>query len=386
MTASREVEALGEQLTRATGEVTQATTEAEQAEQRLSDAELALQDLTVKATSEASEAYKAGTELGLFDSYADELHQLSRIAPGMGPKAGSEAAARELLKAEAAVRYANENLLARTSLLRDREKNRDTLQATYTNREANLNGILTRNAVALRAADAERERYEQSLGGGNLSEISIDGKMADPRALKAVEFALRQRGKPYVYGAEGPDTYDCSGLVQTAYRPYYALPRVASDQYLATSAKAIKATRSTRGDLLVPGDLLFFSPISSWTGVHHVAIYIGSGQMVHAPKPGDVVRIAPVWWSELFAVTRIFNAVNAPSPTPGQPTTQPPVSPSRSPDPSPSTPVPTGPPPTPSVSPTPTRSPEPPESTAPSQPPASGSASDTPAVSPSANP
>ncbi len=85
----------------------------------------------VKATAEASEAYKAGTELGVFDSYADELHQLSRIAPGMGQKAGGEALARDLLKAEAPLRYAKETHQVPSDLLRDREKNRDTLKATY---------------------------------------------------------------------------------------------------------------------------------------------------------------------------------------------------------------------------------------------------------------
>jgi hypothetical protein len=80
-----------------------------------------------------------------------------------------------------------------------------------------------------------------------------------------------------------------------------ALPRTARPQYLATVPVPVSA--------LLPGDLLFFGPDpNDWRSIHHVAIYLGRGLMVHAPTTGDVVRIAPIWWAEFFGATRVTGA------------------------------------------------------------------------------
>jgi cell wall-associated NlpC family hydrolase len=98
----------------------------------------------------------------------------------------------------------------------------------------------------------------------------------------AIDSAMAQRGKPYEWAASGPGSFDCSGLTTYAYRAAgISLPRVAAMQ--ATMGQAV-----SRADLQ-PGDLVFFySPVS------HVGIYIGNGQMVHAPTSGDVVKVAGV--------------------------------------------------------------------------------------------
>jgi cell wall-associated NlpC family hydrolase len=129
---------------------------------------------------------------------------------------------------------------------------------------------------------------------------------AAPAALRAVRFALGQVGKPYVWGAEGPDTYDCSGLVQAAYAAAgVGLPRVARAQHRATTPVPVTA--------MIPGDLLFFGPDpADAESIHHVGIYLGGGQMVHAPTAGDVVRVAPVWWAEFFGAARVVGAVPGP--------------------------------------------------------------------------
>ncbi len=95
----------------------------------------------------------------------------------------------------------------------------------------------------------------------------------------AVQAALSQVGKPYEYAAEGPDSYDCSGLTLWAWRHAgVSLPHSSRMQYSTT-------TRIDRGDLQ-PGDLIFFgSPI------HHVAMYIGDGKVVEAPYTGTNVRV-----------------------------------------------------------------------------------------------
>ncbi|MCZ2838120.1 C40 family peptidase [Modestobacter sp. VKM Ac-2985] len=101
-------------------------------------------------------------------------------------------------------------------------------------------------------------------------------------AATAVNTAMAQRGKPYVWAATGPNAYDCSGLVKYSYASAGVdLPR--SSRAQAASGRAV-----SRGELQ-PGDLIaFYSPVS------HIGIYIGGGQMVHAPTSGDVVKVASI--------------------------------------------------------------------------------------------
>jgi peptidoglycan DL-endopeptidase CwlO len=90
---------------------------------------------------------------------------------------------------------------------------------------------------------------------------------------------MAQVGKPYRWGGNGPNSFDCSGLTSFAWaRAGVDLPRTSRDQYAGT-------TRISRGDLR-PGDLIFYhSPIS------HVAMYIGDGRVVEAPNSGNNVRV-----------------------------------------------------------------------------------------------
>ena len=93
---------------------------------------------------------------------------------------------------------------------------------------------------------------------------------------------MAQLGKPYVWGAEGPNSFDCSGLTYYVYKQVgITLPRVSTAQY--------SVGRSVSWNNLQPGDLMFSSTDGSGR-ITHVGIYIGNGQMIHAPKPGDVVQ------------------------------------------------------------------------------------------------
>jgi cell wall-associated NlpC family hydrolase len=98
----------------------------------------------------------------------------------------------------------------------------------------------------------------------------------------ALDTALRQRGKPYVWAGAGPSGFDCSGLTQFAFKAAgITLPHSSKAQ--STLGAAVAKAH------LQPGDLVFFySPVS------HVGIYIGNGQMVHAPTSGDVVKVTNV--------------------------------------------------------------------------------------------
>jgi cell wall-associated NlpC family hydrolase len=106
---------------------------------------------------------------------------------------------------------------------------------------------------------------------------------ASGRAGAAVQFALGQVGDAYVYGAAGPDAYDCSGLTMAAWAAAgVGLPHSSSAQYSSGPQVAASA--------LQPGDLVFYySPIS------HVGMYIGNGQIVHAANPSTGVQVAGLY-------------------------------------------------------------------------------------------
>ncbi|MCJ0870155.1 C40 family peptidase [Streptomyces sp. AP-93] len=131
----------------------------------------------------------------------------------------------------------------------------------------------------------ERAAYEARSAGPAPSGPATQAppRPADgSRAARAVAFAYGAIGKPYVWGATGPGSYDCSGLTQAAWRAAgVSLPR--------TTYTQINAGQRVSRDALSPGDLVFF-----YSGVTHVGMYVGNGQMVHAPRPGSTVRLAPI--------------------------------------------------------------------------------------------
>ncbi|WBC08909.1 C40 family peptidase [Micromonospora sp. WMMA1947] len=127
----------------------------------------------------------------------------------------------------------------------------------------------------------------------------------DPQLRTVVSFALAQRGKPYVWGAEGPDSYDCSGLMMAAWaKGGVQIPRVTADQvHTGVAVPSLVAMQ--------PGDLIFI-PGSDGTmsRPRHVGMYIGMDRggrqyLVQAPKTGDVVKVVAVSnWSRRVAAIR----------------------------------------------------------------------------------
>ncbi|MEU9990498.1 NlpC/P60 family protein [Streptomyces sp. NPDC048045] len=115
----------------------------------------------------------------------------------------------------------------------------------------------------------------------------------DTRAAAAVAYAYQKLGSPYVWGATGPNAFDCSGLAQAAYHSAgVSLPR--------TTYAQINAGRRVSRSELQPGDLVFF-----YSGISHVGIYVGNGQMIHAPNPSAPVRLAPVDLMPFAGATRV---------------------------------------------------------------------------------
>jgi cell wall-associated NlpC family hydrolase len=106
-------------------------------------------------------------------------------------------------------------------------------------------------------------------------------------AARAVAFARAALGKPYVYGATGPGAYDCSGLTYAAYRAAgVSIPRTSQAQW--AGLHRVPASRVRAGDLVI------------YNGAEHVALYIGGGRIIEAPRPGKTVQTAP-WRSGWYA-------------------------------------------------------------------------------------
>ncbi|MCK2213161.1 C40 family peptidase [Actinomadura sp. ATCC 31491] len=115
----------------------------------------------------------------------------------------------------------------------------------------------------------------------------------------ALRAAASKLGRPYVWGAEGPDTFDCSGLVQWAFaQAGVRMPRVTHQQWVTGAQVPLSQAQ--------PGDLIFWrSDPTNPDYISHVAIYWGNGQMIQAPRTGDVVKISKVYTRNLAGVVRV---------------------------------------------------------------------------------
>lgn len=122
----------------------------------------------------------------------------------------------------------------------------------------------------------------------------VPGAAAEPgKAMKALAFARAQIGRPCVWGATGPESYDCSSLTQAAWRAAgVSLPRSAPDQTFAGTPLTLAA--------IEPGDLVFFFDNDS-----HVGVYAGNGLMVHAPSPGASIREESIYNAGESAIHRV---------------------------------------------------------------------------------
>ncbi len=132
------------------------------------------------------------------------------------------------------------------------------------------------------AEEAQSKEAEAEASKSKQKEQSNVSEKAPATHGDVISYARQYLGTPYVYGGTSPSGFDCSGFVQYVYRNAagISLPRTTYDQ--------IGVGSRVSQDQLQPGDLVFPD-----TG--HVGIYIGGGQMIHASKPGDVVKISSVW-------------------------------------------------------------------------------------------
>ncbi|MFF8276632.1 NlpC/P60 family protein [Streptomyces lateritius] len=194
---------------------------------------------------------------------------------------------------------------ARTLLARLTAEEKARLAELEREREAEARRKAEERAKAeAEAAEAEAERRRQEEADRRQQPSTppattppstppqTGGSTYAAKAEKALAFARGQIGKPYVWGATGPSSYDCSGLTQAAWKAAGVdLPRTTWDQVKV-------GTRVATADLL-PGDLVFF-----YDDISHVGLYIGGGKMIHAPKPGADVREESIYYMPIYGSIR----------------------------------------------------------------------------------
>ena len=158
--------------------------------------------------------------------------------------------------------------------------------------EARRAAEAARRAQAALAARQAVNRPGRVSRGRVVPPPGTDAPAPSAGAGAAVAFAKQQVGKPYEWGASGPNSYDCSGLTMASWRQGgVSLPHSASAQYSSTTHVAMSAIQ--------PGDLLFYG-----SDIHHVGIYVGGGTMIEAPHSGTDVRYASIYRSDLVGAGR----------------------------------------------------------------------------------
>ncbi|MFE9608550.1 NlpC/P60 family protein [Streptomyces sp. NPDC006012] len=199
---------------------------------------------------------------------------------------------REIERLRGAARIELASLRSRQAELK---RNKQTITEKLGTARQLLDRLSPPERAGVTAEGTGGDRASRSHPGDGHSALPVVGPVAapGPRATAAVAYAYQKIGSPYVWGATGPNAFDCSGLVQAAYRSAgIALPRT-------TYAQISAGRRVSRSELL-PGDLVFF-----YSGISHVGIYVGNGQMVHAPNSSAPVRLAPISQMPFAGATRV---------------------------------------------------------------------------------
>jgi len=179
-------------------------------------------------------------------------------------------------------------------------------QKTLTDQKAKIESDIAKLTDMQRRAAAARPRTTTTTTGsgtgtgtGTAPKSGGGGTAPPPPAPNvgggagaAVRFAYGALGKPYIYASAGPNGYDCSGLTQAAWKAGgKSLPHNAAMQWNQTAHISAGA--------LAPGDLVFYY------GLGHVALYIGNGQVIHAPHSGTVVQVGSVNMAKPYGYGRV---------------------------------------------------------------------------------
>jgi peptidoglycan DL-endopeptidase CwlO len=173
---------------------------------------------------------------------------------------------------------------------------KQAVQAEQRRQEELRRQALARKLAAERAARLKAAREAAARQQAAQRDAAPTSSGPTSAAEQAVAFARAQIGKPYQWGATGPDSYDCSGLTMSAYASAgVTIPRTSRSQW------TIGTHIDSMADL-VAGDLVFYG--TSASTIHHVGLYVGDGLMIEAPFTGASVRTASINRSDYFGATR----------------------------------------------------------------------------------
>ncbi|MFI0236620.1 NlpC/P60 family protein [Streptomyces sp. NPDC016845] len=215
------------------------------------------------------------------ESYLDRASAIDRIsARQAGDLTELQGAQRELAQKRAEARR---QLALLVDSRRTVAKNKRTVESKLAKARRVLNSM----------KDDDRAAYERASRGGDRPDLAGAGRASSSRAAAALAAAQSALGKPYIWGANGPTGFDCSGLMQWSYgQAGVGLPRTSQAQRYAGQQVPLSQAR--------PGDLVAYG-----SDAHHIALYAGNGQVIHAPYPGAPVRYDPVGMMPVSSVTRI---------------------------------------------------------------------------------
>jgi cell wall-associated NlpC family hydrolase len=282
-TASHQLEVVSEQVNQARVDLSRQQAAADRADKSLAAAQDRLDTMRGKIAQIARTAYTTGDvsrlDVLLTSRSPDEL--LSEMGT-LDAIAGHQTEV--LQQASQSARDAQQARAAADRAAGTAKKTLDTITAKQAQLEAQ---IADYKAEYARLSAAQQKAVSRKVAGtavkaparAAVQTVAAPVAASSHAAQVAVQTALAQVGKPYVWGASGPNAYDCSGLTMYSYAAAgIALPHSSSAQ----STMGVPVSR----DQLQPGDLVFFySPVS------HVGMYIGNGQMVHASTEGTPVQV-----------------------------------------------------------------------------------------------
>ncbi|WP_333751397.1 C40 family peptidase [Streptomyces sp. IBSBF 2394] len=218
----------------------------------------------------------------------DQGHVIGRLArervETVGRLTGDEKKADELS------RRSREALGRQAALAERQERERDGVRERLRAVEAMLASLTPEQLAALAELESSgiAEEQERFLASGALD----DDAKPSSGGESAVRFAVEQLGKPYEWGAEGPASYDCSGLTSVAWeRAGTPIPRTSQEQWARLDHVPL--------DELRPGDLVVYFPEAT-----HVAMYLGDGMVVQAPRPGADVKVSPIAANPVLGAVR----------------------------------------------------------------------------------
>ncbi|MFF2325375.1 MULTISPECIES: NlpC/P60 family protein [unclassified Streptomyces] len=260
-------------------------------------ARTALADSRDEAGQLAREQYQGQSEIASYmrlllardpEHFLDQEHVVRRAA------AGRAATVKRLSSAEKRA----DDLAAASRKVLDRQRELAARQRTQRDAvQSRLKAVEAMLAELSGSQLAELSRLEQRNMAKAQDTLTASGALsaAGPPSRaggEAVTYAIGQVGKPYVWGAEGPDSFDCSGLTSQAWASAgRVIPRTSQEQWRQLPKVPLNALR--------PGDLVVYFPKAT-----HVALYIGNGQVVQAPRPGAQVKVSPVASNPLLGAVR----------------------------------------------------------------------------------